>query len=101
MDKEKTDKIAVLITTDSTKRGVFSGLISPEDRDKELVTVEEMRMAVYWSQDMKGVLGLASMGPSKTCRISKAVKKATISGVTAIVELSDEAFEKWRSEPWG
>lgn len=99
--KEKSDKIAVLITTDSTKRGVFSGLISAADVDKETLTIEEMRMAVYWSTDMKGVLGLASMGPSKTCKISKAVKKATISGVTAVVELSNEAFEKWRSEPWG
>lgn len=101
MKEKESNKIAVLITTDSTKRGVFSGLISPEDSEKETLTVEEMRMAVYWSQDMKGVLGLASMGPSKSCRISKAVKKATISGVTAVVELSDEAFANWRKEPWG
>jgi hypothetical protein len=46
----KEKKIAVLITTDNTKRGV---------------------------------LGLASMGPSKSCRISKAVKRATLQGVTA------------------
>lgn len=101
MKKAKSDKVAVLITTDSSKRGVFSGLISPDDIEKETLTVEEMRMAVYWSQDMKGVLGLASMGPSKTCRISKAVKRATISGVTAVVELSDEAYKNWQKEPWG
>lgn len=103
MKKEKSDsdKVAVLITTDSSKRGVFSGLISPEDVGKELLTVEEMRMCVFWSSDMKGVLGLASMGPSSSCRISKAVKKATISGVTAVVELSPEAFKKWQKEPWG
>ena len=96
-----TDKIAVLITTDSTKRGVFAGFINPEDTDKENIVVEELRMCVYWSQDMKGVLGLASMGPSSSCRISKAVKKASIKGVTAVVELSDEALAKWRKEPWG
>lgn len=94
-------KVAVLITTDSTKRGVFSGFIDPKDADKQTMEVEELRMAVYWSQDMKGVLGLASMGPSKTCKISKAVKKATLQGVTATVELSDEALALWRKEPWG
>lgn len=94
-------KIPVLITTDSTKRGVFSGFINPEDSEKEILSVEELRMCVYWSTDMKGVLGLASMGPSKSCKISKAVKKATLSGVTAVLELSEEALEKWRSEPWG
>jgi hypothetical protein len=94
-------KIAVLLTTDNTKKGVFSGLINPADADKQTMVVEELRMAVYWSQDMKGVLGLASMGPSKSCRISKAVKKATLQGVTATVELSDAAFKAWQSEPWG
>lgn len=103
--KEKHDgKVPALITTDSTKRGVFSGFIDPKYMDEyegKHIPVEEMRMCVHWSTDMKGVLGLASMGPSKSCRISKAVKKATLTGVTAIVELSDEAVEKWRQEPWG
>ncbi len=94
-------KIAVLVTTDNTKRGVFSGFIDPKDADKQTMEIEELRMAVHWSQDMKGVLGLASMGPSKTCRISKAVKKATLQGVTAVVELSEEALKQWRKEPWG
>lgn len=101
MTKDKLKKVAVLITTDSSKRGVFSGFISTDDLEKEVLTVEEMRMCVYWSTDMKGVLGLASEGPSKTCKISKAVKKATISGVTAVIELSDEALKKWQKEPWG
>jgi len=99
--KKEENKIPVLITTDSTKRGVFSGFINPADTEKEILTVEEMRMCVRWSEDMKGVLGLASMGPSKSCRISKAVKKATLSGVTAVIELSDEALKNWRKEPWG
>ncbi len=98
--KKESNKIAVLLTTDSTKRGVFAGLIDPADIDKQILTVEELRMCVYWSQDMKGVLGLASGGPSKTCKISKAVKKATLQGVTAVVELSEEALKNWRKEPW-
>lgn len=99
--EEKKDKIAVLLTTDSTKRGVFSGFIISEDADKQTIIVEELRMCVYWSTDMKGVLGLASMGPSKSCKISKAVKKATLQGVTAVVELSEDALKNWRKEPWG
>ena len=94
-------KIACLITTDNTKRGVFMGYINPEDSGKEDIIAEDVRMAVYWSSDMKGVLGLASMGPSSTCKISPAVKKATIKGVTCVVELNPKAEKQWKKEPWG
>ena len=100
-EKNMGNKIAVLLTTDSSKRGVFAGHIDPADSDKETMIVEEIRMCVYWSADMKGVLGLASMGPSKSCKISKAVKKATLKGVTAVMELSEEALKNWQKEPWG
>ncbi len=94
------DKVPCLITTDSTKRGVFMGFIDPADADKETLEAYEVRMAVFWSQDVKGVLGLASGGPTKSCRISEAVKKATIKGITAVVEITDKALEAWRKEPW-
>lgn len=94
------DKIAVLITTDHNKRGVFMGLIDPNDRHKETIMAEEVRMCVYWSEDMKGILGLASMGPSKTCKISKATKKALLHGVIAVIDLSEKALKNWRKEPW-
>jgi hypothetical protein len=93
-------KVPVLITTDSTKRGVFMGFIDPKDAEKETLEAFEVRMAVKWSQDVKGVLGLAANGPSETCRITAAAKKATIKGVTAIVEITDKALEAWRKEPW-
>ncbi len=94
------NKVPVLITTDSTKRGVFMGFIDPKDADKETMEAYEVRMAVYWSQDVKGVLGLASCGPTKACRISEAAKKATLKGVTAVIEITDEALAAWRKEPW-
>lgn len=94
-------KIPVLITTDSTKRGVFMGFIDEKDINNENIIAEEVRMAVKWTEDMGGVLGLASMGPSRTCRISSAAKRALIKGVTAVVELTDEALANWRKEPWG
>lgn len=94
------EKIPVLITTDNTKRGVFMGFIDPKDGDKETLEAEEVRMAVYWSSDVKGVVGLASKGPSKDCRISPAAKRAVIKGVTAVLELTEEALKAWRKEPW-
>lgn len=94
------NKVPCLITTDSTKRGVFMGFIDPKDADKETLVAEEVRMAVYWSADVRGVLGLAANGPSKGCRISAATKKATLKGVTAVIELTDKALAAWRKEPW-
>lgn len=96
----KGDKIPVLITTDNSKRGVFMGFINPKDADKETLEAEEVRMAVYWSQDVRGVIGLAATGPTKDCRISKAAKKAVLKGVTAVLEITDEALKAWRKEPW-
>lgn len=93
-------KIPALITTDSSKRGVFMGFVDPKDADKETLEASEVRMAVYWSADVRGVLGLASTGPSKDCRISKSVPKATLKGVTAVIEITDEALTAWRKEPW-
>ena len=95
-----SDKIPVLITTDSTKRGVFMGFIDPSDADKETLEATEVRMAVYWTTDVKGVLGLAATGPCKNCRISKATKRAVLKGVTAVIEVTDEALAAWRKEPW-
>lgn len=110
MAKEKKDtskyctdpkKIPCLITTDASKRGVFMGFIDPSDKFKEDIVAEEIRMAVRWHQDdMHGVLGLASMGPSARSRISPAVKRGLIKGVTAVLELSDEALVNWRKEMW-
>ena len=94
-------KIPVLITTDNTKRGVFMGFIDPNDADKETIVAEEVRMAVYWSSDVKGVIGLAANGPTKSCKITSPATKATIKGVTAVMELTKEAVNAWRKEPWG
>ena len=103
-DKNKREdmkgKVPVLITTDTTKRGVFMGFIDPKDADKETLEAHEVRMAVYWSVDVKGVVGLAAKGPTKNCKITAAAKKAVLKGVTATLEISDEALAAWRKEPW-
>lgn len=97
MDK----KIKVLLTTDHEKRGVFTCLIHERDKYLENIEAEDIRMVIYWSKDEKGVVGLAAKGPSEACRISPAVKKGLIKGVVAVFELSDEAYKKFESEPWG
>lgn len=99
-ENDMAGKIPVLITTDSSKRGVFMGFIDPADADKETLTAEEVRMAVYWSTDVRGVIGLAAKGPTKNCKITAAAKKAVLKGVTATLQLTDEAVAAWRKEPW-
>ena len=99
--EKKMKKIPVLITTDKDKRGVFMGLIDPKDADKETIVAEEVRMVIYWSKDVCGVVGLAANGPTSGCRISPPAKKATIKGVTAVMEMNEDALEAWRKEPWG
>jgi hypothetical protein len=99
--RKQMDKIACLITTDSTKRGVFMGFIDPADMEKDNLMAENVRMCIYWDKETKGVLGLAATGPTKGCRISKATKKMMIKGVTAVVELTKPAIKAWEKEPWG
>ena len=86
----------VLITT--KYRGVFFGYA--EDTDGDTVTLKRARMCVYWDKSLHGVLGLASDGPSDGCRIGKAVESIELRGVTAVIEVSPEAVEKWEAAPW-
>lgn len=99
MTKKKL--IPVLITTDNTKRGVFFGYIDPADADKETLRAEEVQMCVYWSTDVKGVLGLAATGPSKSSRVTRPGAAGTIRGVTLVVEATSAAEKAWKACPWG
>lgn len=89
----------VLVTT--THKGVFFGYY-PRGKplDATVVTIKKAKMAVSWSTDMKGVLGLAATGPSKSCRIGPEVPSITLQDVTTIVECTDEAVTKWDASPW-
>ena len=61
----KSDKPVVVTTA---HRGVFFGYIDGKPTDAPTIRIERARMCVYWSADIKGVLGLAATGPSKDCR---------------------------------
>jgi hypothetical protein len=53
----------VVVTTDKDRQGVFGGYLKGGSADAGVVTLVDARMAVYWSQETRGVLGLASIGP--------------------------------------
>ncbi len=87
---------AVVVTT--AHRGVFFGYGMPTDADT--IRLERARMCVYWSADMRGVLGLAAQGPSDTCRIGPAVPVLILRAVMAVLVCSDEAVARWEAGPW-
>lgn len=89
---------AVLVTTEF--RGVFFGYVEDESTAPEKIILKDARCCVYWSSQTKGVLGLASVGPNKRCRIGPKVPAATIWKVTAVFECTDVAVSAWEGEPW-
>jgi hypothetical protein len=88
---------AVMVTTEF--RGVFFGYMSQMPKNGS-VTLKRARNCVYWSADVKGFMGLAANGPSKSCRIGPAVPSIKLEKITAVVEVSPEAAEKWEIGIW-
>lgn len=89
----------VVVTTEH--RGVFAGVLAARDDAARTVRLTDAQMAVYWSTDVQGVLGLAASGPTKRCRISPAVPAVDLRGVTAVMEATSEAQAAWKGRPWG
>jgi len=102
MPKKTTEKTKrfVVITTDSTRRGVFGGYLEKSDLDKQTATLIEARMAIYWSAATKGVLGLASIGPQKGSKITPSVPTIELNGVTSIMDCTPKAVTKWQNGGW-
>jgi hypothetical protein len=92
----KTNDVPLIVTTQH--RGVFFGFGKPSEN--KTIRLTNAQMCVYWSADVKGVLGLASTGPTKSCRIGPAVPAITLQDVTSITEASEEAAKAWASQPW-
>ena len=86
---------AVLVTT--AHRGVFFGYASKVDG--ETIALKRGRLCVYWSADMKGFMGLASAGPSATCKIGPPADIA-LRNITAVVEVTSDAVKAWEAAPW-
>ena len=90
----------VVVTTDNTRRGVFCGILKSWDEDKCIAILNNARMAIYWSQETKGVLGLASIGPQKGSKITPSVKQIELNGTTSIIDMSKEAVQQWEKQIW-
>lgn len=89
----------VMVTT--AHRGVFFGYAAPgTDFAADKIKISEARMCVYWSSDCKGVLGLASSGPTDTCKVGPKVPSITLRDVTSVSEVSDAATARWEAAPW-
>lgn len=91
-------KRMVVVTTDKDRRGVFFGEFV--EKKKDVVVLKNAQMAIYWSSDTKGVLGLASIGPQKGSRISPIIPKIEVNGVTAVMDCTTKAIKQWKEIKW-
>lgn len=87
---------AVVICTD--KRGVFFGYAT--DTTGDPIRLTRARMCIYWSADVRGVMGLAVTGPSAACKIGPAVTEIELRGVTCVIETTSDAVAAWERAPW-
>ena len=89
----------VVVTTDESRRGVFSGQLETNDGAGNVILLNA-RMCIYWSRETRGVLGLAATGPAKGSRVSPAVPRIVLNGVTSIMDMTEQAIQAWEEEPW-
>jgi len=92
----------VLCTT--SRHGVFAGRLESLDLvprvDGDRAVLLDAQMCIRWSVETRGVLGLAATGPAPGSRVGPPVPRLEIAGVTAVVDMTDEAVERWRAQPW-
>jgi hypothetical protein len=93
--KKVSKEIPVLVTT--AHRGVFFGYTS--DWSGNTITLKRARMCAFWSRAMKGVFGLASIGPDADCRIGHPCD-LEVRNVTAVAQCSADAAARWEAAPW-
>lgn len=84
--------VPVLVTT--KHRGVFVGLIHPNEIGETTIALEQARMAIYFGTT-RGVLELAETGPTKKSRISAPADIPTLTDITMIALITEEAWAKW------
>lgn len=94
----KKDQTPLLVTT--IHKGVFFGYGNPDINETKTIKLTNARMCVYWSSDVKGVLGLAATGPSKSSRVTASVPSLTATDVTSVSEVTAEAVKQWEAQPW-
>lgn len=86
---------AVLVTT--AHRGVFFGYAT--DTRGDTISLKRARLCVHWSADARGFMGLASGGPTASCRIGPAAD-IELRNITSVVEVTPEAERRWVEAKW-
>ncbi len=89
-------EVPVVVTT--AHRGVFFGIGVVSDAPT--IRLTDARMVVYWSANVKGVLGLAATGPMNGCKVGPSVPAITLRDVTSVIECSTQAVEAWGRTSW-
>jgi len=85
----------VLVTTEY--RGVFAGLIlNDADMTARAMPIKDAKMAIYWGTT-KGVMELCESGPTSKSKISSKADIPMLHGITAVFEISPEAWKKWEA----
>ena len=93
--KKQNGERAVVVTTQH--KGVFFGYA--KDTDGAIINLRAGRNCLYWSQGVKGFIGLAADGPDKQCRIGPAADIA-LRDITSVVECTPAAVQAWENAPW-
>lgn len=96
--KKRTTKHNTPLLVTTAHKGVFFGYGTRTDAPTIELTMA--RMCVYWSADCRGVLSLATTGPTKSCKIGPAVNVITLRDVTAVIEVAPLAVAEWEKQPW-
>jgi hypothetical protein len=91
------NKLVPLVVTTAHK-GVFFGYGEPTT-DKT-IRIEQAQMCVYWTEEVRGVVGLAANGPVKGCKVGPPAPAITLQDVTGIMEATEKAVTAWKDAPW-
>ena len=88
------EPIPVVVTT--KHRGVFFGYVDPGCVGRRSLSLTRCRNCIQWTADVGGYLGLASHGPTESCRIGRlAPLPVLIHDVTCVAQCTEEAAERW------
>jgi hypothetical protein len=88
----------VVVTTEH--RGVFFGFLDGQVDTEKTLAITDAQMCVYWPTSTKGILGLASTGPTKGAKVTPSVPRIVLQSVTSVMDATEEAVKAWQSRPW-
>lgn len=94
--KKANGKVRPVVVT-TAHRGVFFGYA--DHTDGETIALKDSRLCVYWSEDVRGFMGLAANGPTKGCRIGPPAD-ITLRNITAVLEVTPSAEQAWKAGAW-